>query len=80
MMATSSDLAWLIAKRPRVGGVLLIALMLFAVYWIVVAFSSLDQLPEHIRDQGMFWTYVMSLVWVLVLFGALGVALFRDPT
>lgn len=71
--------AWLTLQRPRAGGGVLLMLTVLTVGKLVLSFAELDTLPEHIRDQGFFWTTIMSLVWALVLFGSLGIALLRNP-
>ena len=72
-------LSWMTLQRPRAGGCVLLLLMVLATGRIVLDIAGLDSAPEHLRDQGMFWADVMALVWAIVLFGAMGVALLRNP-
>jgi len=73
-----AGLAWLVKEKPRAGGVTLLVLLVISGWMVGIQIASLDSLPEHVRNQGMFWATITGLVWALILFGALGVALLRD--
>jgi len=70
--------AQLVARRPRVGGGIILALVGLTVAAMARQIAGLDSMPEHVREQGMFWGMMTGVVTVLVLFGPVGVALVRN--
>ena len=77
--AVFGGLAVLVAKKPRIGGGVLLALFALALVGLGFEITGFDSVPEHAKDQGIFWTYVMSLIWAFVFFGFPGYALFKNP-
>jgi hypothetical protein len=75
-------LAGITLRRPRLGGGILLVVTALALGRLVLTFAGMDTAAEPAASQGLVWTTIMSMIWVLVLSGAMGVALMRgsDPT
>ena len=71
-------LAWITLRRPRLGGGILLVLTVLILGKLVLLFAGMGPPQGQPAIQGMFWTTIMSMLWVLVLSGALGVALMRN--
>ena len=71
-------LALLVHRRPRLGGGLILALVGLAVYGLGRMLAGLDSMPDHVRQQGMFWGLMTAVISLVVIFGPVGLALLRD--
>lgn len=70
-------LAWLVARWPRLGGGVLVILGTAALLGLGADIAGTGSLPEHVRDQGIFWALLVVALWVVAVFGVLGVVLLR---
>jgi hypothetical protein len=71
-------LAWLTARRPRIGGAVLLVLLFCALVGLGREIAGLGTMPDHVHSQGMFWGLTTVLLSLLVLFGPVIVALLRE--
>lgn len=77
--AVLCSLGWFASRKPRAAGVVLLVLCAAALVGFGFDIAGADQRPEYVRDNGLVWAVAMAMVWAIVLFGGMGVALLRDP-